>query len=546
MTTSDRFDFIIVGAGSAGCVLANRLTADGRHRVLLLEAGGQDRSFWIRTPIGYGKMFYDARFNWKYRTEPDPGIAGRQSYWPRGRVLGGSSSINAMVYARGHPSDFDDWEAAGAAGWGWGNVLPYFKRIEDWDGGADEWRGTGGPLAVHDPTPDIHPVCDAFFDAGEQMGLRRGVDYNGECMEGTGAYQVNIRRGTRASAARAYLRPALRRRNLALRTGALVTGILFEEGRATGVRYRIGGREHMAHAAGEVILAGGAVNSPQILQLSGIGPADILAAAGVETRIDAPAVGRHMQDHIGVDIMFRASRPTLNQTLGSWARRIIAGIRYILTQTGPLAMSVNHAGGFARTDERLTRPDIQLYFQPMSFTRARVGTRPLMRPDPFPGFQLSVSPCRPTSRGEIELRSPDPAEAPRIRPNYFATEEDRAQMLTGFDYIRRMSATPSFRAAIEAELSPGPDVQEENAIWSYIAGAAWSVFHPTCTCRMGTDPAQSVVDPRLRVHGVGGLRVVDASIFPNITSANTNAPVIMVAERAADLILEDARQGTAR
>lgn len=503
--------------------------------------GGSDLNFWIRMPIGYGKVFHDARVNWKYVTEPVEALGGQRSYWPRGKVLGGSSSINAMVHARGHPGDFDDWAAMGATGWGWDAVAPVYKRMEDWDGGADEWRGAGGRLAVHDQRREIHPLCDAYFGAAREAGLAVGGDYNGAGMEGAAAYQINARGGFRASAARCYLRPAMRRANVRVLTRARVTRVLFEGTRAVGVEFLRGGRRLVARAWGAVILSGGAVNSPQLLQLSGIGPGEVLGPLGIGVLRDAPAVGRHLQDHLGLDILYRARVPTLNQVLGPWRGKLAAGLRYVLFRTGPLSISVNHAGGFARTRPDLARPDIQLYFQPMSYARAPAGTRPLMHPDPFPGFLLGFNPCRPTSRGEIVIRSADPLEAPAIRPNYLATGEDRQAMIDGMRYLWRLADMPAFQAVIAEEIKPGGGDRGDAAIEAHVRDNSWTVFHPSCTCRMGTGPAASVVDPRLRVHGVEGLRVVDASVFPCVTSANTNAPTIMVAERAADMVLEDAR-----
>jgi len=376
-----------------------------------------------------------------------------------------------------------------------------------------------------------------------------GQDYNGAEMEGATAYQVNIRGGVRASTARCYLRPAMRRGNVEVLTRAHVTRLLFEGERVAGVEFRRGGatgaateaETRTARARAEVILAGGAINSPQLLQLSGIGPAEVLRPLGVEIRREAPAVGRHLQDHLGLYILYRARVPTLNQVLGPWPGRLRVGLQYLLLRSGPLAMSINHAGGFARTRPKLKRPDAQLYFQPLSYTRAPVGSRPLMRPDPFPGFQLGVSPCRPTSRGEIAIRSADPFEPPAIRPNYLATDEDRQAMIDGMRLLWRLADQPSLQAVIDEQISPADGARTDAAILAHARDTAWTVFHPSCSCRMGTDPSQSAVDPRLRVHGVGGLRVVDASVFPCVTSANTNVPTIMVAERAAEMILEDAQ-----
>ncbi len=540
------FDYVIVGAGSAGCVLADRLSESGKHSVLVLEAGGSDLRFWIQTPIGYGKVFYDDTVNWKYVTEPVPALGGQPSYWPRGKVLGGSSSINAMVWARGHRSDYDDWVAMGATGWGWDQVLPAFRGLEDWAGGADAYRGTGGRVPLYDQSREIHPVCAHYLEAARQLGLGIAADYNGAEMEGAAVYQINTRGGLRASMARCYLRPAMKRPNVQVLTHARATRVILAAGRATGVEFLRGGRLETARARGSVILSGGAVNSPQLLQLSGIGPGEVLGPLGVPVAREAPAVGRHLQDHLGLDILYRANVPTLNQVLTPWWGKLKVGLQFVLLRKGPMSISVNHAGGFARTRPDLKRPDVQLYFQPMSYTRAPVGTRPLMHPDPFPGFLLGFNACRPTSRGEIVIRSADPLEAPAIRPNYLATEEDRQAMVDGMRYIRKLAETPALSAVIAEEIKPGDGSHDADAILAHAKGNAWTVFHPSCTCRMGSDPATSAVDPRLRVHGVEGLRVVDASVFPCVTSGNTNAPTVMVAERAARFILEDAKGGSAR
>ncbi|MEM6678507.1 MAG: GMC family oxidoreductase N-terminal domain-containing protein [Pseudomonadota bacterium] len=536
----DTFDYIIVGAGSAGAVLADRLTACGRHKVLVLEAGGSDFNPWIQMPIGYGRTYNDPRVNWRYRTEPCEALGGRTSYWPRGKVIGGSSSINAMVYVRGHPGDFDDW-AEDAPGWGWDAVAPVFRRMEDWTGGADEFRGTGGPLPVRDVSADVHPLVRTYLDAAQEAQIPVNPDYNGATMEGAGTYQITTRGGMRASTARCYLRPAMRRPNLRVALNAHVTGIQFDGRRATGIAWRAQGSAQRAKVDGEILLAAGAINSPQLLQLSGIGPGDLLGAHGIEIRADLPSVGRNLQDHLCTDNLYRARVPTLNQVLRPWLGRLRVGLDYILRRRGPLGMSLNQGGGFVRSRPELSRPDIQLYFSPLSYSRAPAGKRPLMLPDPFPGFQIGSNPCRPTSRGHLAIRSNDPMEAPEIHPNYLATEEDRHGMREGVRLVRRIAAAPALAKVIEAELLPGEEAMDDEALDAFVRDNSWTVFHPCGTCRMGTDPTRSVVDPRLRVHGIGGLRVVDASIFPNITSGNTNAPVIMVAEKAAEMILEDAR-----
>jgi choline dehydrogenase len=521
-------------------VLANRLTEDGKHRVLLLEAGGTDRRFWIQTPIGYGKVYYDARVNWKYQTEPVPGLGGKPSYWPRGKILGGSSSINAMVYVRGHPSDYDEWALPG---WSWSDVAPLFKRMEDWSGAPSEHRGTGGPLAVQDVSDQVHPLCQTYLSAAREMQIPSNPDYNGASMEGASIYQITTRNGLRASTARCYLRPAMRRPNLDVQTGAHVARVLFDGRRATGVAYRQHGRDLTATARAEVILCGGAVNSPQLLQLSGIGPGAVLQSHGVEMVQAAAQVGRNLQDHLGADALYRSRIPTLNQELGPWWGKLRAGLRFLALRRGPLSLSINQGGGFIRVRPGATRPELQLYFSPVSYTRAPVGTRPLMNPDPFPGFLIGFNPCKPTSRGHLQIRSADPFAAPEIHPNYLSTDDDRELMLEGMKLMRRFAETPAMKPIIESEIQPGTAVATDENLNDFIRDHAWTVFHACGTCAMGADPAASVVDARLRVHGLTGLRVADASIFPTIPTGNTNAPSIMVGEKAADLIREDARKG---
>ncbi len=534
-----RFDYIVVGAGSAGCVLANRLTADGRSRVLLLEAGGSDRRFWIRTPIGYGKSFYDRRVNWMYQAGPCPGIADRTSYWPRGKVFGGSSSINAMVYIRGFRSDFDRWRALGNPGWGWHDVLPYFKRAEDNALGADELHGTGGPLHVSDIARDAHPLCQVYLAACSERRLPVRRDLNGADTECVGLYQVTVRKGIRESSATAYLHPALGRRNLVVKSGAHAARILFEGQTAVGVEYLQDGVMQTALAAGEVILAAGAVNSPQVLQLSGIGPGEVLRRNGIDVVHDAPAVGRNLQDHLGLDHLYRARCPTLNSELYPWWGKLRAGIHYVLFRRGPLSLSVNQGGGFVRSRPSLQEPNLQLYFSPLSYVRAPPGKRPLMSPDPFPGFLLGYSVCRPSSRGYLQIKSPDPLESPEIHPNYLATADDVGQMLEGARFLRWLAGTKAMSSIIDEELTPGASVVTEEALIEDIRQRSTTVFHPVGTCAMGPDPNRFVVDHKLQVHGVRRLRVIDASIFPTLTSGNTNAPAIMVGEKGADLVLAD-------
>ena len=536
----ETFDYVIVGAGSAGSVLANRLSESGKFRVLLLEAGGSDRSLWIQMPIGYGKVFHDARVNWKYTTEPIPGLDNNRSYWPRGKVLGGSSSINAMVYVRGHPRDYGEWQAV-APGWGWDEVAPIFKRMEDWDGPDDPSRGKGGPLPVHDVTPEVHPLTRLYLEAADQAGIKTNPDYNGPEMEGATCYQITTKSGFRASTARSYLKPARKRANLDIRTRAHVTRVLFEGKRAIGVEYHQNGETKTVGARAEVILCGGAINSPQLLQLSGVGPGGVLQDNAIPVLLDAPNVGRNLQDHLGADNYFLSKVPSLNKELRSLLGKVKAALHYALLRKGPLSLSLNQGGGFVKLHEDSIGPDLQLYFSPVSYTRAPVGVRPLMSPDPFQGFLMGFSPCKPTSVGHLQIKSPDPMVAPELQPNYLDTDYDRAMMLAGTKMMRHIAGMPALQGVIESELLPGADTTEDADIAAYLRQHAWTVFHQCSTCRMGSDPATSVVDPALRVHGIDGLRIADASIFPSIPTGNTNAPAIMVGEKASDLILQSAK-----
>lgn len=534
----DETDYIIVGAGSAGCVLADRLSASGRHRVTVLEAGGTDRRFYVALPLGYGKLFYDPAVNWLYRAEPDAGLDGQADHWPRGRLLGGSSSINAMVWIRGHPDDYADWGRA-APGWGWDEVLPAFRALEDNEAGADAFRGQGGPLFVSANRTGLHPLATAYMQAGQAAGLPFNPDFNGASQEGVGPYQMTIRGARRNSAARAFLRPAMRRGNVRVLTRALVTRVLVEGGRAVGVEYRRGGEGHVLRARAEVILSGGAVNSPQLLQLSGIGPGALLAEHGIPVLVDNPNVGAHLSDHQGINYTWRMRVPTYNDELRPWWGKLRAGLQYVLGGRGPLAKSINHAGGFFRTDPATARPNMQLYMQAFSTLLPRAGERPVLTPDPFPGMSLGLSNCRPTSRGHIRIRSADAGVHPAITANAFSTNHDVAEMLAAVKMLRHLAAQEPLASLIAEELRPGPEVASDEALILDFRRRSGTVYHPSCTCRMGTDPATSVTDPRLRVHGVAGLRVIDASSFPTLIAGNTNAPAVMVGWRGAEMVLGD-------
>lgn len=525
------FDYVVVGAGSAGCVLADKLSADGRSRVLVLEAGGTDRRPWVKVPIGYGIGFHDPVVNWRFTTAPDAGLGGRQSYWPRGKVLGGSSSINAMVYCRGLADDYDDWRDAGNPGWGWSDVEPVFRSFERLVGPGGATHGDG-PLWVEDREREYHPMKRHVYDAARELGIDR-VDLNGPRPDGIGPYAITTRRGLRWSAADAFLRPALRRPNVELRTGAAVERVLMQGRRAVGVSVLRGGRRETISCRGEVVLAAGAVNSPQILQLSGIGPGALLSGHGIAVVEENAAVGGGLHDHLGISYFFRATEPTLNDVLGRWSGRIRAGLAFALRRSGPLSLSVNQIGGIVRSSPDLPRPDIQLYFNPLSYQTEYRGRRVLLRPDPFPGFIIGFNACRPTSSGRIDIASPDPLAPPLIEPRSLSTNRDLADVLAGARLIGRFQATRTMRGLIAG--TPRFDVAaaDDDAIIEDFRERSGTVFHPCCTCRMARREDAGVVDPAGRVYGVEGLRVADASIFPSITSANTNAPAILVGHKVA-------------
>ncbi len=532
------FDYIIVGGGSSGATLAGRLSSNPSVKVLLLEAGPSDGSLKIKVPLGYGSLFYDQKLNWKYETEPEAELNGRRMYWPRGKVLGGSSAINAMVYVRGHQNDFKDW-AKVAPSWSWSNVEPLFKKIEAWKGKSSSARGSSGPVGVSNVERDVHPLTNKYLEAGQELGFPLNRDYNGSHMEGVSVYQTTIANGLRVSSASAYISKRNTGRNLRVITNAHVTKLIFDGRRATGVCFSQGNRETTVLTDGEVILSAGALNSPHLLYLSGLGPANELQPHGISVLQDMPHVGRHLQDHIGVDFTLAVNRPSLNQKLRPVLGKFLVGLEYLFFRSGPLAMSLNQAGGFVKSDPSLEAPDLQLYFSPLSYSTAPQGKRPLMSPDPYPAVRLGFNPTKPTSEGWISLKSSDPFESPKFVGNYLSTEEDKKVMISGMHLMRKFLKTKAMRDIVEEELSPGSDFNDDKSFMDFARSEGGTVFHQCGTCRMGKDISSSVVDESLKVHGIDGLRVADASIFPRITTGNTNAPSIMVGEKAADIILAE-------
>jgi choline dehydrogenase len=527
-------DFIVIGAGSAGCAAAARLSEDPATRVLLLEAGGEDKNRWIHIPLGFGKTFADPSVNWCYETEPDPGAADRRVFWPRGKVLGGSSSINGMVYIRGQAEDFDHWRQLGNTGWSFDDVLPYFRRSEHQVRGADPYHGTGGPLCVSD-VPDHHPICEAFIEGATSLGFTRNDDFNGKSQDGVGYHQTTTRNGRRCSTAVGYLRPAMARPNLRVLTNALTETITFDGRRATGVTFRLDGERRSARAASEIVLCGGAVNSPQLLMLSGVGPAAQLEKHGIAVVHDLPGVGQSLQDHYSAPLKFKCALPiTVNDVMLSNLKKLKAGLQYYALKTGPLATISSPAALFARTRPELASADIKCSCSPFSAERPQDGLHP------WSGFTMIVYQLRPESRGGIELKSPDPADPPAVYPNYLATETDRRTIVDGLKLLRRIAATPSMQRFIASEFQPGSAAGDDEALLDYARRRGGTVYHPTSTCKMGVD-GMAVVDPELRVHGLMGLRVADASIMPTVVSGNTNAASIMIGERVADMVRQRMR-----
>lgn len=532
------FDFIVVGAGSAGSTLAGRLSEDPNTRVLLLEAGPPDSSIWIHLPIGYGKTMWDSKVNWRFETEPDPGMNGRKIYWPRGKTLGGSSSINGLIYIRGQREDYDHWAALGNEGWSYDECLPYFKRAEGNQRGSSEFHGGDGPLKISDIGAK-HELIEAFIAGAGEVGVPRTEDFNGARQEGAGYYQLTTHKGWRCSAAKAYLKPARQRPNLQVRTGAHVTGLMFDGRRVVGVRYLLNGVPMAARCSAEVLLSAGALLTPQLLQLSGIGPPDLLQRLGIPVVHALPGVGENLQDHLQVRLYYECTKPiTTNDELNSWFGQMKIGLQWLFTRSGPLAIGINQGGCFmhalkdAQGRPVAATPDIQFHVSTLSADMAG-GTV-----HPHSGFTLSICQLRPESRGTVQIRSTDPLQPPAMFANYLATELDRQTTVAGVKAARAIAAAPAMRPYVKREFKPGPGTSDDAALLEFCRNHGATIFHPSGTAKMGHD-AMAVVDARLRVHGIEGLRVVDCSVMPTLVSGNTHAPVVMMAEKAVDMIRED-------
>lgn len=531
MSEDAAFDYIIVGAGSAGCVLANRLSEDLTVTVLLLEAGPKDRNPLIHLPAGFAQTLKDPKVNWLYQTEPEAGTNNRTIVWPRGKVLGGSSSINGLLYIRGQTQDYDHWAQLGNRGWSWDDVAPYFRKSVDHASPGD-LHGAGGPLAVSE-APDRHLISDAFIAAGEAIGIPRRDDLNGLDQEGIGYYHLTARNGLRVSAAKAYLKPIRIRPNLKIETDALASRIVFDGTRADAVEYVRGGQARRVRARREILLCGGAVNSPQLLQLSGVGPANLLREHGIAVIRDAPGVGENLQDHYVIGCAYRSTqRITINE-LSRGLPLLREVVKWVASRRGLLAMSAAHIGAFVKTRAELSSPDVQYHILPASMTQNIAAGK--MELDSFPGMTCAPCQLRPESRGSIHIKSARPTDYPAIRPNYLSARTDQQTVVESLKIARRIFNAPPLDAYRGAELEPGADVQSDDELLSFARERGNTIYHPVGTCKMGSDP-MAVVDAQLRVYGVQNLRVIDASIMPNLISGNTNAPVIMIAEKAADMI----------
>ena len=529
------FDFVIVGAGSAGCVLANRLSASGRYTVALLEAGGRDSNPWIHVPVGYFKTMGNPNTDWCYETQGDPGLNGRSLKWPRGKVLGGSSSINGLLYVRGQAEDYRDWRQRGNVGWGWDDVLPYFQKAENWVGEPkSEDRGAKGPLTVS-PSRLSREVVDKWVDAAAAAGYPRNADYNAADQEGVGYFQLTLRNGRRCSTAVAYLGPARSRQNLTILTHAQTERVVIEDGRATGVVASVKGQRQTITANCEVVLSAGALGSPQIMMLSGLGPSAHLASHGINVIHDMADVGRNLQDHLQIRPVFKTDLPTINVEINNYLKQGLIGLQYALTRSGPMTMAASLGVGFLKTGDHVDTPDIQFHVQPFSADKLDEG------PHTFSAFTTSVCQLRPESTGHLELASTRIEDHPHIHPNYLATSLDQQTAVRGVQVARKIAKHAPLAQHISEEFAPGNHVgeQDEDAILQWVRDTAVTIYHPTGTCRMGADET-AVVDPALKVRGITGLRVADASIMPRIVSGNTNAPCIMIGEKASDMILEDA------